>query len=408
MSLSVSSPIPMRYRRRAWRLSGIVCLWGAANTYAFYGFLPSFVFDRHEGFVPIALIAAAPGVGSLVLLPIAYQIVRRVGRTPVLVGGLMLWSVSGLLLCFASNLSWILLCRVCAGCAVLLDLTIVSLVDAAASPQHRSSVLTRLALLGWVGIGLGIVIASVAEVSVNWRLISSIFSLPGPFLALMALRLPEPRTGANSVTLTAIRERLLALMTHKKLLVITLAHGTQSGTILSSLVFAPALLAVHGKMPVSLLASRLPLLLFALFVGAALSVVLQRVIDRWLRKDEGILLAGGAMIVSGISLFGGITSVVIGTRFVLLCVSMASLGMVGAPLLAIFATLVSVTVRPTGYAVYMLLTTMVSSSIPIVIAIVAVQARDLHIGMLLFGILPVIIAGSVLVWMFDFHRAKIV
>jgi multidrug resistance protein len=149
--------------------------------------------DLETGYITTAFIlcymVAAPPLGYLA---------DRVARRPIIVTGAIVWSVSTLLTAVTHDYHTLLL-RHC-----LVGIGEASFVAAAPSliadlyPEERRGRMLAVFFMGIpTGTALGYVIGAVLGNAYGWRAPFYVVAAPGVALALLLLRFPEPRRGAQ-------------------------------------------------------------------------------------------------------------------------------------------------------------------------------------------------------------------
>ncbi len=138
-------------------------------------------------------------IGALFTLLVG-PLVDRVRRMPLLVAGIVLWSLASLASAFAGSFSDLLLTRLALGAvAATAGPAIASLTGDYFAPEERSRIWSYIFVGEAAGTAFGFIVSGLIASAIDWRAAFVVLALPGLLLARSLSRtVPEPRRGGQS------------------------------------------------------------------------------------------------------------------------------------------------------------------------------------------------------------------
>lgn len=180
----------------------------------------------------VGLLMSAYTAPAIVMIPIAGMLADRVGRRPVIVGGLLVFGSAGTLIALANSFRVALGLRFLQGIgfAALTPILITAIGDLYSGAREATAQGLRFTSSGLAQTAFPL--ASGVLVTVAWQYPFLLYALALPMAVLVALRFEEPAAiGEGEADARPLREQLgslLGMVAHPRGAAIAVARGTPS------------------------------------------------------------------------------------------------------------------------------------------------------------------------------------
>jgi DHA1 family bicyclomycin/chloramphenicol resistance-like MFS transporter len=324
-----------------WLLT-VITFSGTLGMHIFVPALPHAADDLHASMaamqMTVSLYIAGLAVGQLVYGPLS----DRFGRRPVLIAGLVLYTVSGLAAAFAPEVYSLIAARLfqsLGGCTGL----VIGRAMVRDTSESREMAGRRLALMNLMvlfGPGLAPLVGSILASTLGWRSIFLALAALGVVNLLLTWRLlPETGASGQSVDVKTLARHYRELLASPSFLGYSVAGGCATTSMYAFIAAAPFVFVHQLNRPAYEVGIYLGIVVSGIWVGTMVSsrLIMRVSIDR-LAQRANLLNVGAA--------FGLLAAVVTGHLSAPLAIGCMFVLTVGAGLAAPAALTQAVSVNP--------------------------------------------------------------